>query len=307
MEKPSREQMQGLAVLLERLTRQDGTHQSEAIASLCLYRASRPGEAMPVLYRPSLCIIAQGTKEVRLGDEAFRYDPAHYLLTSVDLPVTGQVMEATAKAPYLSLSLNLEPADIQGLTLDKDLPPAPLSSSPRGIAVSRVDTELLDAVLRLVRLLERPRDIPILAPLIIREIQYRLLMGEQEGYLRRMMAANSEVQRIARAIQWLKLHFAEPVRIEEVAREAFMSPSGLYHHFKAVTAMSPLQYQKQLRLQEARRLLLSEGLDAAAAGFRVGYESPSQFSREYRRQFGAPPLQDRTLALSAAASAPSDG
>lgn len=307
MEKLSGESMRELTILLEGLTKEDGIHQSEAIASLCLYRASRPGGAVPVLYRPSLCIIAQGTKEVRLGDEAFRYNPAHYLLTSVDLPVVGQILEATQKAPYLSLSLNLEPADIQGLTLDRDLPTAPLSASSRGIAVSQLDPELLDAVLRLVRLLERPRDIPILAPLIIREIQYRLLMGEQEGYLRRMMAANSEVQRIARAIHWLKLHFAEPIRIEEVAREAFMSPSGLYHHFKAVTAMSPLQYQKQLRLQEARRLLLSEGLDAATAGFRVGYESPSQFSREYRRQFGAPPLRDRTLALSAAASAPLDG
>lgn len=206
--------------------------------------------------------------------------------------------------PYLSLSLDLDPGDIQILALDSNLPSAMPSSSSRGIAVSRADSGLLDAVLRLVQLLEQPRDIPVLAPLITHEILYRLLIGEQEGRLRRMAAANSDMQRIAGAIQWLKQHFTEPIRIEEIAREACMSPSGLYHHFKAVTAMSPLQYQKRLRLQEARRLLRNEGLDAAAAGFRVGYESASQFSREYRRLFGAPPLRDRALALTTTTVAP---
>jgi AraC-like DNA-binding protein len=295
-----------LAALLQKHAKQDGAHPSAEIPELCLYRASRPGGATHTLYKPSLCIIAQGTKEVLVGADVFRYDAAHYLLASVELPVTGSIIEASAAAPYLSLSIDLDPADIQSLTLDTDLPVASPSGSARGVAVSRVEIDLLDAVLRLVRLQERPRDIAVLAPLILREILYRLLIGEQEVRLRRMAAANSDLQRIARAIHWLKQHFAEPIRIEDVARAAYMSPSGLYHHFKAVTAMSPLQYQKQLRLQEARRLLLSEGLDAATAGFRVGYESPSQFSREYRRLFGAPPLRDRTLALGASAASPEE-
>lgn len=285
-------QRQELARLIELRTGRDGTHPCDALPALCLYRSTVPGEPTHALYKPSLCVMAQGSKQVLLGEAVYRYDPAHYLLTSVDLPVVGQVTKATTTVPYLALSLDLDLAQIGTLLLEVDLPRVRQAVPPRGIAVSTIDGGLLDAVLRLLRLLQTRRDLRVLAPLAIREILYRLLIGEQGPHLCRIAAENSETQRIVRAIQWLRQHYTEPIRIGEIARIACMSPSGLHHHFKAVTAMTPLQYQKQLRLQEARRLMLGDALDAATASYRVGYESPSQFSREYRRLFGAPPQRD---------------
>ncbi|MES2463694.1 MAG: AraC family transcriptional regulator, partial [Armatimonadota bacterium] len=186
MQSETKEILAELADLLKKRAKQDGVHPSAEIPSLCLYRTSQLGEATHTLYKPSLCIIAQGTKEVLVGAETFCYDAAHYLLASVELPVAGRITEASADTPYLSLSIDLDPAEIQSLTLDTNIPAALPSGSSRGIAVSRMDTDLLDAVLRLVRLQEYPRDIPVLAPLILREILYRLLIGEQEGCLRRM-------------------------------------------------------------------------------------------------------------------------
>jgi AraC-like DNA-binding protein len=278
---------------IERFTGRDGLHPT-AIAPLSLSRASGPSQPVQTIHEPALGIVAQGSKRVMLADEIYRYDAAHFLLVSVGLPVTTQVIEASPESPYLGLRIALDPGQIGELIL-----PAGASEPPgrpqRGLAVSRAEPPLLDAVVRLLHLLDSPRDIGVLAPLVLREITYRLLVGEQGPRLRQIAAANGQTRRVAAATNWLKHNFARPFSSEALAREVHMSPSGLQHHFKAVTAMSPLQYQKRLRLQEARRLMLSEGLDAASAGFRVGYQSPSQFSRDYRRLFGQPPQRDMAL------------
>ncbi len=226
-----------------------------------------------------------------LAGEMYRLDPAQLLLVSVDLPVAARVVEASPGRPYLALRISFDSAVVgelvaEGTTTSSIGPPA------RGIAVTPVERALLDAVTRLVELLDSPQDVGPLAPLVLREITYRLLTGPQGLRLRQIAAAGAPAHRIARAIRYLKDNFADPLRVEALAKQVRMSPSAFHLHFKGVTAMSPLQYQKRLRLQEARRLMLGSGLDAAAAAFRVGYESPSQFSREYRRMFGAPPRQD---------------
>ncbi|AKI99312.1 AraC-like DNA-binding protein [Archangium gephyra] len=281
-----------LAQAIERFAPRDGVHPT-AIERMGLIRSSRPGEPVHTLHQPALCIIAQGSKQVMLGEDVYQYDASHHLVVSVDLPITGQVLQATSQVPYLCFRLDLDPGELADMILQARLP-APAQRTPtRGMYLGETCPLLLDAVLRLVRLLDTPEDIPALAPLAMREILYRLLKGEHGWRLNQIVTANSQAQRIARVIGWLKEHFAEPLRIEDIAREVHMSTSSLHHHFKAVTAMSPLQYQKQLRLQEARRLMLSEDVDAATAGFRVGYESPSQFSREYSRLFGAPPARDQ--------------
>jgi AraC-like DNA-binding protein len=289
--------LEKLATLIERQTGTDGAHET-AVAELTLTRISAPSEPTAVLYEPSLCLVAQGSKRVLLAGEVYRYDPAQVLLVSVDLPVATQVIEASPRAPYLALRVALDPAVVGELVADGACPDTRGTALSRAVAVSPVERPLLDAVVRLVGLLESPRDIAALSPLVLREITYRVLTGEQGQRLRQIASAGAPAQRIAMAIRWLKDHFAEPLRIEALAREVRLSPSALHRYFKAVTAMSPLQYQKRLRLQEARRLMFGDGLDASGAGFRVGYESPSQFSREYSRLFGAPPRRDvETLRL----------
>lgn len=280
-----------LAALVQRLTPVEGMHDT-AIGGLQLIRSDQPTLPMPVLYSPCLCIIAQGRKEVRLGDERYRYDPLNYLVASVTLPLSGQVIEASPETPYLSIRLDIEPGLISTLIADAGPIGVPSPSSSRGLYLDQVDMAMLDAVIRLTQLLDTPRDIAMLAPLALREIFYRLLHSPQGQRLHEIAIADSQSHRIARAIEWLNSHFDQPLRIEDLAREVNLSPSTLHHRFKAVTALSPLQYQKQLRLQEARRLMLCEGLEAASASYRVGYESPSQFSREYSRLFGAPPQRD---------------
>jgi len=284
-------QQQALAALIEQFTGTDGSH-STAIPALNLNRISAATAPHHGVSLPALCLIAQGSKHVMLGSEKYRYDPAHYLLVSVDLPCTSQIIEATPDAPYLGLTLRLDPAVIGELMLEarSDTPRKPASA--RALAVSRIDGMLQDAVLRLLRLLTTPERIPILAPLTIREILYYLLIGEQSAQLCQIALKNSAAQRIISAIDWIKHHYTESLSIDELAQEVHMSASSLHHHFKAVTALSPLQYQKQLRLQEARRLMLAEALDATQAAYQVGYESPSQFNREYCRLFGEPPLRD---------------
>jgi AraC-like DNA-binding protein len=280
-----------LAGLIERQTGADGAHET-AMAELTLTRMSAPSEPTVVLYEPSLCLVAQGSKHVLLAGEVYRYDPARFLLVSVDLPVATQVIEASPRAPYLALRVALDPAVVGELVANGASSDTRGTAPARGIALSPVEPPLLDTVLRLVGLLESPRDIAALSPLVLRELTYRVLTGEQGPRLRQIASAGAPAQRIATAIRWLKDHFAEPLRIEALAREVRLSPSALHRYFKAVTAMSPLQYQKRLRLQEARRLMLGDGLDASEAGFRVGYGSPSQFSREYSRLFGSPPRRD---------------
>lgn len=291
LDTPLAELSHEMARLVERFTPEEGL-QETAIAGLKLARVCEPSLPMQAVYNPCLCIIAQGRKEVRLGEESYAYDPLTYLVASVALPVTGQVTDASTEQPFLSLALSIDPALITSLIAEMGpLSPAD-SAAKRGIYVDRLDPRLLDAVIRLLRLLETPRDIAMLAPLALREIFYRMLLSPQGYRLHESVVADSQGQRISRAVEWLHKNYDQQLRIEELARSVNLSPSTLHHRFKAVTALSPLQYQKQLRLQEARRLMFSENLEAAAACYRVGYESPSQFSREYSRLFGEPPQRD---------------
>lgn len=280
-----------LAARIERFLPEDGSVVTP-FAPLRLIRASRTSEPTHTLYRPAVCVLAQGRKRLLLGDEVTSYDALNYLVVSQDLPIAGQVVDVTPETPYLCFCLDFEPRDLAAMMLDIGRPPAPPQSPARGIFTGQTSAPLLDAVLRLTRLLETPQDLPALGPLIVREILYRLLSSEQGWRLAQLATPDSQGQRITRAIAWLRERYREPLKIDDMARAVHMSASSLHHHFKAVTAMSPLQYQKQLRLQEARQLLMSEAVDAAAAGHRVGYESASQFSREYARLFGEPPARD---------------
>jgi len=285
------QQRAALTRLIERCIGEDGVHPT-AIESLHLIRSSSPSQFIHGLHKPGLCIVVQGRKEVLLFDERYLYDPLHYLVVSVTVPVAGRVIEASAEAPYLCLRLDIDPALIATLVAETGCDAGPAQDEGRGLYLDRIDAPLLDATLRLVRLLETPQDIPVLAPLAIREIFYRLLQGRQGRHLREVAVRDSQGHRVTRAIEWLNRNYVEPLRIEELAQRVNLSASTLHHRFKALTAMSPLQYQKQLRLQEARRLLMGGGLDVSSAGYRVGYESPSQFSREYSRLFGTSPAKD---------------
>jgi AraC-like DNA-binding protein len=279
-----------LAAAVGRHTAADGVYHT-AVPGLMLARRSARSDLAVAVYEPCLCVVAQGAKEVILEGEAYRYDPAHSLLVSVDLPVAARVVEASPERPCLVVRIAVNPAVVGELLADAAVAPPP-GPPQRGLAVTPVEPPLLDAVARFVALLDSSRDIAPLAPLVLREITYRVLTGPQGSRLRQIAAAGAPAQRITRAIRWLKDHYADPLRVEALARQVGMSPSAFHLHFKSVTGLSPLQYQKRLRLQEARRLMLGERRDAAEAAFRVGYESASQFSREYRRLFGAPPRQD---------------
>ncbi len=280
-----------LVALIEKHSGEDGTH-STPIPDLQLIRASKPSEPIHSVHEPALCLVAQGTKLVLLAHENYLYDPSSYLVVSLQLPVTGQVIEASPERPYLCLRLNVDPGRIFDLVSRNDPPIVKSSGSRRALYVNRVDRELLEAVVRLARLLDRPRDIPVLAPLVTQEILFRILQAEQGQSLAQFARVGSHAERIAKAVRAIERDYDKPLSIAELAAAVHMSPSSLHHRFKEITAMSPLQYQKQVRLQTARRLLLSEAVEAADAGFRVGYESPTQFSREYARMFGLPPIRD---------------
>ena len=284
-----------IAALISRHAPRNGDY-ATSIGNLTFHRQSSTTESLFHAARPSVALIAQGAKHVTLGTETFHYSRMQYLLTSVDLPVQVRVVEASDAAPHLCVVLGIDIADVAAL-LDSEgggAGAAQQKSIPatRGISVSDVSPELLDAMLRLVRLLDQPDDIATLAPLIRRELTYRLLNGPVGGRLRHMALASSQSHQVGQAIDWIKHHYAQPLRIEHLAGMANMSMSSLHHHFKAITAMTPMQYQKLLRLQEARRLMLVEQIDAGTAGYRVGYASESQFSREYSRQFGRAPMRD---------------
>jgi len=271
-----------------------GGLQVTAISALLLSRRDAATQPTSYMYEPSICLIAQGVKRVLLGDDTYVLDADHFLITSVDLPTVVQIIKASQEKPYLGLILKLDRREISQLMVDSNLPPPRAQQSTRGMAIGEITLPLLAAFQRLIDLLAEPKDIPILAPIIQREIVYRLLVGDQGARLRQMASAGSQSQQIVRAIDWLKSNFTRSLRIEDLATQVNMSTSTFHHHFRALTAMSPLQYQKWLRLNEARRLMLTERLDAANAAFQVGYESPSQFSREYSRSFGAPPSRDIT-------------
>lgn len=281
----------GLAVRIEQWSGQDGVH-TTAIPSLFLLRKSFTTEPIHGVYKPSICIIVQGEKEIMLAQKRFTYGPADYLVVSADLPVTGQVIQASSSAPYLALKLEFTPSEILEVLGDSNIQVEPKKETKRAMFVSKIDTSLLDAVTRLVYLLDNPKDIPILAPLFTKEILYKVLQGPYGSVLEQMVAENSYTSQVRAVIEQLTNHYDKPIRIEELAGMVSMSVPSLYRHFKEVTAMTPIQFQKHLRLQEARRLLVSESADAADAGFQVGYESPSQFSREYSRMFGFPPKED---------------
>lgn len=264
----------------------------EAAPGLFLLRYSEPVGPVYSVSDPSFCIIVQGSKELLLGDERYRYDPLHYLLISAGLPVVGRLVEASKERPYLAVRVDLDPAIVTAVLMDTGLLASRTNGAVKAIAVSRLDADLLDSVVRLVRLVEAPRDYAALAPLAAREIVYRLALGEQGARLRQIALVAGRAHKITKAIELIRKNYDQPLRIAGLARQLGMSTSGLHHHFKSVTAMSPLQFQKQIRLQEARRLLLSGDFDAATAGYEVGYDDASHFNREYKRLFGEPPLRD---------------
>ncbi len=261
------------------------------IPGLALHRWETPTEPTSYLLPPSLCLIGQGRKRLFLGEDAYVYDAHRFLLTAVDLPVVTQIIEASSNQPYLGLTLELDLRMVAQVMLGREVALA-RPTDCLGVAVSPVSPRLLDAFQRLIDLLEHPQDIAVLAPLVQQEIVYHLLMGEQGPRLRQITSIGNHSYRIARAIDWLKDHFNQRLRIEDLANQAGLSTSAFHNHFRAVTAMSPLQFQKKMRLNEARRLMLTEHMEAATAAYEVGYDSPSQFSREYSRQFGVPPMRD---------------
>jgi AraC-type DNA-binding domain-containing proteins len=269
-----------------------------AIDALSFVRRDATTEPASYMHEPSVCLIAQGAKRILLGKESYSYDANHFLITALDVPVVAQVTRASAARPYLSLKLKLDQRTVSQLMADSSVPMPRAASSGEAMVVSELSLPLLNAFIRLIDLLDTPDDIPALAPLIEREICYRLLASEQGPRLRQIAVAGSQGYQVARAIDWLKSNFAKSFSVDELASISRMSASSFHHHFKALTSMSPLQYQKCLRLQEARRLMLAERLDAASAAYRVGYESPSQFSREYSRMFEASPGRDIRALLS---------
>lgn len=285
--------------LVERLARampEDGI--ARPLKGIRLSRSSTTTETVYAVSEPTFCVIAQGRKEVYVGEHRYPYDPYHYLLATMELPVVGRVLEASPERPYLGLRLNLDPVLVGSILVEIGQASPHRRGDGKGqedvqaINVSPLDSTLLDTVLRLVRLLDSPTEARLLLPLLNREIVYRLLVGAQGHRLRQMTVLGGHTHRIAQVVEKICREFGQPLQVEDLARQVGMSVSGFHHHFKAVTAMSPLQFQKQLRLQEARRLMVGEALDAATAGYRVGYDDASHFNREYKRLFGVPPLRD---------------
>jgi AraC-like DNA-binding protein len=282
---------QELATLVMSHTKGNGVN-STAIDRLSFACSDAMSTAIYSVDEPRLVLLIQGKKEVLLGEETYPYRAGQYLIHSVALPTSGCVVEATPDMPCLAVKLSLDLVQLCDLVAQMNSSSIEQENSVRGLWVSNADATLVECVLRLVKLLETPQDIPILAPMVLRELYYRLLLGEQSEAVRQIATSGSSMQRIASAIQTLQAEFTQSMRIEDLAKQVSMSTSSFHQHFKQVTSMSPLQYQKQLRLLAARRLMLTEDFDAIAAAYQVGYESPSQFSREYSRMFGAPPIRD---------------
>ena len=287
----SEQSLQQLAQFILRHAPMNGTHPT-SMPSLSLMHAVHLSEPLEAVYKPSICVVAQGAKMAMLAGKSYRYDPSSYLVISVELPIIGRIIEASPDEPFLSLKLSFDNDAILDIVKESNRPVAAASETVRGITVNQTSHALLDALIRLMHLLDSPEDIPVLSPLVIREILYRVLEGEQGALLRPFVVAGSHSNNIAQAIRRINRQFDQPLVIEQIANTVNMSASAFHKHFKRVTTMSPLQYQKTVRLQEARRLMLSETVPASEAAFRVGYESPSQFSREYARMYGRPPMHD---------------
>ncbi|HHY0495499.1 AraC family transcriptional regulator [Vibrio parahaemolyticus] len=282
---------QKLAKLIDRWTGNANQYDTP-ISGLRFSRWTTPAPPTSYTHNPSICLIAQGRKRVLLGEESFIYDANHFLISSVDLPIIANIIEASEEQPYLGLIVELDLTEISQLIIDSELAFTQSKEAQKGIAVGELSESLLGAFVRLAELLDEGQNIKILAPIIKREIFYRLLMSEQGTRLHQIVTAGSHSHQIAKAIDWLKNNFVKPLSVGDLASYTGMSKSSFYTHFRSMTSMTPLQFQKKLRLSEARRLMLTENLDAMAATFKVGYESPSQFSREYSRLLGAPPSKD---------------
>jgi len=280
-----------LKALIARHARADET---TAIDGVLLSALGRPGEPQASTSGTVMALIAQGAKRLAIGDRVFDYRPGQYLVASVDLPITGHYTHASADEPALGFGLILRPSAIASLLLEADAGPEPARAAPAppGLGVADATPELLDAVVRMVRLLDSPGDRDILAPMIEREILWRLITGPLGQSVRQIGLADSSLTHVSRAVRWISEHYDRPFRVEDLARSCGMSTSAFHRNFHAVTALSPIQFQKQIRLQKSRLLLLNGTDDVATAGYRVGYDSASQFSREYRRQFGLPPGRD---------------
>lgn len=263
-----------------------------AVAGLTVHRRSAPNAPMPCIYGLGLGIVAQGSKQVMLGEAIYDYSAGAAMVTTVDLPVVSNVMTASAATPFLGVMLSIDPGMLLMAANAMALDQAPKQRASQSMAFKAADPQVIALLVRLLRLHDEPALAPLVAPLIIQEIVIRLLSGEFGPMLRHLVAVNSPSQQIARSVNWLKQHFTELLRVDTLAASVHMSPSTFRQHFRNVTGLSPLQYQKQLRLQEARQLMLSQDIDAGSAGVRVGYDSASQFSREYARLFGEPPLRD---------------
>ncbi|ULO04892.1 AraC family transcriptional regulator [Paenibacillus sp. 19GGS1-52] len=284
-------QQKELAKLIQHYSPSDGVFET-AIPNLFIIRYSEVSEPAYRVYKPSFCVIAQGLKEVFLAQERFEYGSADYLIASMNLPVVGQIIRASSEIPYLSIKLEFTHDQILEVINDVNVHMVPNDNAKRALFVGQLENFLMDATLRLIELLNRPEDIPFLAPLFTKEILYTLLKGPYGVTLGQIAMEGSNAYRIREAIDHITTHFDQSMRVEELAEAASMSLSSFHRNFKEVTGMSPIQFQKQLRLQEARRLLLSESAESAEVAFRVGYESASQFSREYSRMFGSPPRSD---------------
>lgn len=281
-----------LAALIEQHTSSERSgYYPTAIDPLVFVRCDT-SKTMQDVSEPLFAMVVQGEKKLSLSEENFQYGVAQYVVTSVDLPLSVCMIEATPDQPYLGLKLNLDPAQLCEIIVQTNPDTDTQENSVRGLCISDASPSLIDCTIRLTKLLDTPQDIPFLAPLMIREIYYRLLTDEQGEAVRQVATSGSHMQRIADVIKQIKTEFAQPLRVEELAEQANMSTASLHRHFKAVTSMSPLQYQKHLRLMNARQIMLAEAIDATQAAYRVGYESTSQFSREYSRLFGAPPIRD---------------
>jgi AraC-like DNA-binding protein len=285
------EMRRSLAQRIKQLTQEPGEHPT-AIPGLSLYHRTTPTPCFRASYEPGLSIFVQGRKRILLGGTEYLCDGASFLLSSIDVPAQSQIIEASEATPLLSIFLRLDMPAVREVVSRDDLPETPASTHRQGIAVGETTVGLLSAAMRLLELLDTPEDIPFLSPLVHREILYRILRTPQAERLRAISTSGDLGQRTARAISWLRANYAKPLHMEELASTARMGVSTLHHQFRALTAMSPLQYQKQLRLQTARERMLMDGLDATTAAYEVGYESVSQFTREYSRFFGQPPVRD---------------
>jgi AraC-like DNA-binding protein len=277
-----------LAQVASRWIVQGETERASGIPGLTLYRRDTPTVPIRCVVQPSVAVVLQGAKRMLLGEEVFAYDVSRFLITSLELPAAMQVIEAGLERPYLGLALQLDWRLMAELMAQGNLPSGE-PSRERGMLLGEMTFPMLDAFRRLIELLDEPDNIPILGPLILREIHYRLLIGDQGRRLRQIASAGSQSYKIARAIDWLNSNYSQPLSISDLAERVQMSTSNFHHHFRLLTNMSPLQFQKCLRLNEARRFMLADNIDASAAAFKVGYESPTQFNREYSRLFGAPP------------------